>query len=205
MLFLYHYSMAHTIIHPLTQSPPPRRTRRNRLQEVQRSCCCFAMTVRTSWMSLFKQDKYYYFSDRSGYRLFKPNGIKSLLFLSTSTHFCLTQLPFTVISVRCAEAELRWHFFFFFKAETRCVFVYELCLLTFFISEFALTDAKTRYLSIFFLAQVVSSYFCSFPMFYSNVCGHVYAVESVTFGYTRSNCGRGSVLLLTKKFALHLP
>lgn len=115
MLFLYHYSMAHTIIHPLTQSPPPRRTRRNRLQEVQRSCCCFAMTVRTSWMSLFKQDKYYYFSDRSGYRLFKPNGIKSLLFLSTSTHFCLTQLPFTVISVRCAEAELRWHFFFFLK------------------------------------------------------------------------------------------
>lgn len=120
MLFLYHYSMAHTIIHPLTQSPPPHRTRRNGLQEVQQSCCCFSMTVRTSWMSLFKQDKYYYFSDRSGYRLFKPNGIKSLLFLSTSTHFCLTQLPLTVISVRCAEAELRWHFFFFERRDKMC-------------------------------------------------------------------------------------
>jgi len=52
------------------------------------------MTVRANGMSLLKGDKKYYFTDISGYSVFKPNGTQSVLVLTA----CQT-LPFTAFSV----------------------------------------------------------------------------------------------------------
>lgn len=131
----------------------------------------FLMNVRANWMSLLKCEKYYYLTDISGYRLFKPNGIQSRLALSAQQtlsvlHSCHSQ-HFQSGAQRLSSDDISFHL----RGEMRCVYVYELSLLTFLVSEFCLDRCENMIPVL--TSQGVNFYSPTFPILQSLFCSQV--------------------------------
>lgn len=114
-------------------------------------------------MSLLKCDKYYCFTDLSGYRLFKPNSIQNLLVLTTCQtfsvlHSCHSQ-HFQSGAPRLSSDDVS----FYLRGEMRCVCVYELSLLT-FLSSFL---GRCKNMIPVLMSEVVNFYSATFPILWS--------------------------------------